>query len=106
MTLQNLYNKTVNVLRITKTSADDGSWTEAEVVHIYQLPCRINWLRGSERVMFSKDTWFRDAKVYCAVVDILNKDRISYDSKTYEVVNVSNPDEMNKYMIVEMRLIE
>lgn len=106
MSLKNLYNKTVDVLRITKTSDGGGSWTEVEVVHIHKLPCRINWLRGSERVMFDKDTWFRDAKLYCAVVDVLVKDRISYNSKTYEIVNVSNPDEMDKYMIVEMRLIE
>lgn len=99
-----LYNKTVDVMRITKTSDGMGGWTEAEVVHIDNLPCRINWLRGSERVQFDKDTYFRDAKLYCAVVDITNKDRIVYDGITYEVVNVSNPDNMDRYLIVEMKL--
>ena len=104
--ITDLYNVTVDVLRITRTSDSMGGATETEVVHINDLPCRINWSRGSERVMFDKDTWFRDAKLYCAVVDIQTKDRIVYDSKTYEVVNVSNPDNMGKYLIVEMRLVQ
>ncbi len=101
-----LYNVTVDVLRITRTSDSMGGFTEVEVILHNDLPCRINWVRGSEKIIFDKNNWFRDAKLYCSVVDIDVKDRIRYDSKTYEVVNVSNPDNMNKFLTVEMRLIE
>lgn len=104
--ISDLFNVTVDVVRITRTSDSMGGWTEVEVVLHNNLKCRINWVRGSEKVMFDKDTWFRDAKLYCNVIDIKTKDRIIYDSKTYEVVNVSDPDNMNKYLIVEMRLVQ
>lgn len=104
--ITDLYNATVDVLRITRTSDGMGGSTEVEVVHINDLPCRINWSRGSERIMFGKDSWFRDAKMYCGIVDIQTKERILYDSKTYEVVNVSNVDNMDRFLTVEMRLVE
>ena len=103
--ISGLFNSTVNVIRITKVKDDFGSHTEAEVVLHNNLKCRINWVRGSEKVFFDKDTWFRDAKLYCNVVDIQTKDRIVYNGTSYEVVNVSNPDNMGRYLIVEMRLI-
>ena len=106
MTLQDLYNVTVDVLRINRTSDSMGGWTEVEVILHNDLKCRINWVRGSEKVFTDKDTWFRDAKLYCNVVDIQTKDRIVYNSKTYEVVNVSDVDNMGKYLIVEIKLIE
>lgn len=101
-----LFNSKVDVERESRISDDMGGWVSAWAVIHKDLPCRINWSRGSERIMFSKDTWFRDAKIYCAVVDIQTKDRILYDSKAYEIANVSNPDNVNKYLIVEMKLVE
>ncbi len=104
--IQDMFNKTVDVLRITRTTDSMGGATEVEVILHNDLKCRINWSRGEERVMFDKDTWYRDAKLYCNVVAIQTKDRILYQSKVYEVKNVSNVDEADEYLIVEMRLIE
>ena len=104
--ITDLYNVTVDVLRMTNTSDDMGGWTEVEVILHNDLKCRINWVRGSEKVMFDRDTWFRDAKMYCGVVDILTKDRVLYNGNTYEVVNVSNVDNMDRYMVVDLRLVE
>ncbi len=106
MSLQDLYNVTVDVIRITKTSDSMGGWTDTDVIHINDLPCRINWSKGFEKVQFNKDTHYRDAKLYCAVVDITTHDRIVYDSKTYEIVSVSNVDNMNRFLTIEMNLIE
>ncbi|KKM88784.1 hypothetical protein LCGC14_1255310 [marine sediment metagenome] len=104
--ITNLFNTTVDVIRITRASDSMGGWTETEVVLHNNLKCRINWSKGEEKVQFDKDTWYRDAKLYCSVVNIQTRDRIIHKSKTYEVKNVSNVDEADKYLIVEMRLIE
>ncbi len=111
--MEHLFNSLVDVLRITSTADDFGGSTEVEVVLHNNLKCRINWSKGTEKVFLDKDTWFRDAKLYCKVVDIQTRDRIRYKTSTpvvstkdYEVVNVSNPDNVGKYLIVEMKLVE
>ena len=99
-------NIKVNVIRVTKTSEALGGWTEDETTLHENLPCRINWKRGSEKIYTDKNTYFRDARLFCKVVDIDVKDRIQYNSKTYEIVDVSNVDESNIYMVLDLKLIQ
>lgn len=82
-----------------------GGWTEVETVTYANEPCRINWSSGSERIYFDKNTYFRDGKIYCRVLTVTVENIIQYDGVNYEIVNVSNPDEMDKYMIIEIRLV-
>lgn len=101
------FNSKANIVRVFKAKdKTTGRWTEAPVVIHADLPCRINWARGSERIMFDKTTYYRDGKVYCDIRDIKTNDRFVYNNVSYEIVNVSNPDNMNWYMILEIRLIQ
>lgn len=100
------YNVKVNIIRITKTSDGAGGWTESESNLHTNLPCRIVWRRGSEKIFFDKTTHVLDARMYCRVVDVTTKDRVSYDSKKYEIVDVSNPDNMNRQLVLDLRLLE
>lgn len=100
--MEHLFNSMVDVKRITKTKDDYGSWTETfELIHD-NLKCRINWTKGEEHIMFGKETHIVDAKIYCNVVDIKVTDRVTYKEKDYEVIDVQNPDEVNKYLIVKL----
>ena len=99
-------NIKVNVIRTTKTAGALGGWTEVETTLNENLPCRINWKRGNEKIYTDKNTYFRDAKLFCKVVDIDVKDRIQYNSKTYEIADVSNVDESNIYMVLDLKLIQ
>ena len=99
-------NSKVNIIRIVKTAGTLGGYTEAENVLHSNLPCRINWKRGSEKIFFAKNTYFRDAKMFCKVVDIDMKDRVQYKSKTYEIVDIANVDESSRYMTLDLKLIE
>ena len=99
-------NLKVNVIRITKTAGALGGWTEIKNVLHNNLHCRINWKRGSEKIFFEKSTYFRDAKMFCRVVDIDIKDQVQYNGKTYEVVDVANTDESNRFMTLDLKLIE
>lgn len=95
----------VNILRITNTTSAMGQ-TEVPNVLYRNLPCRINWKRGSEKIFFGKETYFRDAKLFCRVVDIITKDRIQYGNKTYQIVDVANADESNRFLALDLKLIE
>jgi len=80
--------------------------TESTVVVHEDLPCRINWSRGREQIFFNKETYFRDAKVYCSVVDITVKHRLVFGGTTYEIVSVRNVDSMNRYLILDIKRVE
>ena len=99
------FNKKVNILRITNTTTAMGQTEVSNVLH-NNLPCRINWKRGSEKIFFNKDTYFRDAKLFCRVVDITGKDRVQYNSKTYRIVDVSNADESSRFLVLDLRIVE
>jgi len=99
------YNAKADILRITKTSDGMGGWTEEEVVLHDDLPCRIVWSKGTEKIQFAKDTHYCDATLYCRVVDITTKDRVTYDGTTYEIIDVANPDNRNKRLAVKLKLI-
>lgn len=104
--MQHLFNSKVDIVRVVEVSDGMLGQTESTVVVYKNLPCRINWSRGAEKIMFDKETYFRDGKVYCNVVDITVKHRAIYKARTYEIVDVRNPDEMNRYLILDIRLIE
>lgn len=100
------YNCKINVLRVGK--APDGMMGSVEsdrVLH-ENLPCRINWSRGAEKITFNKRTDYRDAKIYCRVVDVTTKDKVSYRDKTYEILSVSDVDEKERQLVLEIRKVE
>jgi len=99
------FNAKVNILRITSTTSGVGQTETANTLHS-NLPCRINWKRGSEKIFFAKNSYFRDGKLFCRVVDITNKDRVQYNSKTYQIVDVNNVDESNRLLVLDIRIIE
>jgi len=83
-----------------------GGWTEVENVLHNNLPCRIVWRRGSEKIFFDKTTHFSDARLYCRVVDITTDDRVVYDDKKYEIVDVQNTDNLNRQLVLDLRKLE
>lgn len=105
MSLQSLFNAKVNILRITSTPSAMGPTEIANVLH-NNLPCRINWKAGTQRIFFDKETYFRDGKLFCGVVDVTVKDRVQYGSKTYEIVDVNNVDEVGRFLALNLKLVE
>lgn len=99
------FKSKVNILRITSTPGAMGQTEVPNVLH-NNLPCRINWKRGSEKIFFGKNSYFRDGKIYCRVVDITVKDRVAYKGKTYQIVDVNNTDESNKLLVLDIRIVE
>lgn len=99
------FKSKINILRITSTQGAMGSIEVPNVLHS-NLPCRINWKSGSQRILFDKDTYFRDGVIYCRVVDITTKDRAQYGSVIYEIVEVKNADEVGRFLALTIKLVE
>jgi len=103
--MTHLFNKTVDVLRVTSTNTALGQ-SETVTTHIENLPCRLQWASGSERREFGKTGKIKDCSMYCSVVDVTQEDRISYNGKTYEILNIVNADETDKYLKIELGIFE
>lgn len=82
------FNKKVNVVRVTQTPGIGESGTETESTAIANLPCRIVQAKGNEEIKFGGVVHVVNLKLYCAIVDILQEDRITYAGDTYEVLNI------------------
>ena len=99
-----LFNCKVDIVRFTKVQDSMGGWSEAEGMLYQSLPCRINWSRGAEKIQFDKNTYYRDGKLYCHSIDVTVKDRVKYNGITYDIVDVNNVDEMNRYLILDIKI--
>lgn len=87
-----VYNVVVNVVRIVKTNVG-GIAGETPSNVVSNMPARIRWFRGKERLQFDKQTAYRDGTLHCRVpagVTITTKDRISYNGEEFEITAVED----------------
>lgn len=106
--MDHLFNKKIDFKRKTEGASDGmGGYVEVESTLHAGVPCRINWTKGSERILqFDKRTYYRDGKLYCRVKsDVTTKDTVVYGGAEYEIVDVRNVDEADCYMIVDIKKI-
>ena len=102
--MNHLYNIKVDVIRITKIKEGGLGSSESESVLHRNLPCRISWSSGSEKIQFNKDTYYRDGKLFCNVVDITVEDRIRFNGVIYEIVDVEDPHNMGRFLKLQLKL--
>jgi len=81
-----------------------GGWGEAEGILYQNLPCRINWSKGSEKIQFDKNTYYRDGKLYCRPIEVTVKERVKYNGATYSIIDSNNVDNMNRYLVMDIKL--
>lgn len=99
------YNIKVNVIQVTRTNDGLGG-TEALTTRISNLPGKWEWTSGTERLIYGKTGKVKEATFFCNVVTIDQNDRITYNGKTYEILNIFNVDERNKYLKIDLGLSE
>jgi len=103
--MRHLFNIKMNVERPTEVADDYGTVTTTWAMLHYQQPCRVNWLKGDEKVFTDRKSHFRDAKVYCDVIDIVVKDRITIGGNVFEVIEVANIDNVGKFLTIFLEKI-
>ena len=104
--MKNLFNNKIDIEYQIKTPDNYGGHTIFWVKRYKDMACRIRWLNGNEKIYLDKNTWLRDARVYCGVIDVGVTDRISYADQVYEIVNPENPDENNKFLAIDIHIAD
>lgn len=102
-----VYNCLVDVVRIAKTSTARGV-TEVPTNILTNMPARIRWTGGRERLQFDKQTHYRDATLHCRKggVTITTKDRIKYNDEMFEIVDVQDFRNLGKLLKIGLKRIE
>lgn len=103
-----VYNCFVNVVRIVRTNTAVGISEEPSNV-VANMPCRIRFHAGRERMQFDKQTWYRDATLHCRIpagVTITTKDRIDYKGDIFEIVDVVDFRNLGKLLKIGLKRIE
>lgn len=107
--MKHLFNSKVTFQRLTRTQDEYGTWTEswADITGLVDIPSRWNWLKGvsrGESFVNGKVEWVRDAKLYTTYSsNIKIDDRLVYNSENYDVINIADFDEINKYMTLDIK---
>lgn len=99
------YRTKVNVIKVTTTNDALGG-SETLTTRISNLPGKWQWATGTERLIYGKTGKVKEATFFCSVVTIEQTDRITYAGKTYEILNIFNVDELNKYLKIDLGLAE
>lgn len=84
-----LFNQKITVKSITLVDDDAMGHTETEVVVVENLPCKIDWKRGQQRLYMDKETYIRDAVIYTAYrTDITSECIVYIGDDKFEIVDV------------------
>lgn len=103
-----VYNCVVDVIRMTKTTTARGI-SEEPVTLVNLMPCNIDWMSGSEKMLSDKVTHYRDATLFCrkpAGVTIVVSDLVYYEDKRYEIVDIRNVNNLNLLLEIDIKRIE
>lgn len=107
--MKNLFKSKFTMQNCVRTQDAHGTWTEVwtNVTGLIDTPCRLNWLKGisrGESIINGKVEWVRDAKLYTSYsTGIKIDDRLVYNSENYNVINIADFDEINKYMTLDIK---
>jgi head-tail adaptor len=100
--MHHLFNAKCKIQGVIEPEAS-GTYSQTPYDKYTDVPCRIAWSQGQEKIMVGKDSWFRDAKVYCAVRDITTQDKLIYKDQEYDIVDVANPGEAGRFMVLSIK---
>lgn len=100
-----VYNILVDIIRLAKIKTSIGA-NATEQVPYHNLPAAIRWSKGSEKLMFDKTTWYRDATMRCRYCDIKTTDKVRYLGKDFEIVDIINFRNLNKRLVITLKRLE
>jgi len=107
--MRHLFNSKIDFQESTVVKDDYGSetitWTD--ISGLISVGARINWFSGvarGETFVNGRIEWARDAKIYTGYSSGISiDDRLVYNSKNYDIINIEDFDEMNKYMTLTVK---
>jgi len=103
MSIDNLYNITVNVQRPAMSQDDYGAAVKTYADLFTNIKARLQKKSGREIVFSDRDTIWSDYVLYCSpTVAIANQDRIEYDSRYFLVRGTDNANQMDHHKRVDL----
>jgi len=100
--MKHFFNTTIDVVRITRTNSALGSDETTTTLHD-DLAAKWVWSNGDEAIVVGKVSRKVEASVFTSVVDIKSSDRITYDSNSYEILDVQKHNNtLNKYLKIRV----
>jgi len=100
MSIESLLVSAVNVQTPTATRDAYGGYTESWGNALVDMPCRINPVSGSESFSMGKEGATISHKIYCIPATITESDRIVFGTRTFEIVEVRDTDELGRLMVI------
>lgn len=102
-----IYNVVVDVIRLTRISTSTGIQESKETI-VSNMLCSIRWRTGSERILFDKMSYFRDATLRCRSQGktITKADRIRHGGLDYEIVSVIDVNNLGQLLMIDIRRVE
>ena len=104
MAIDDYYDQTVVTKRTTTSKSTLGSTVDSWATNLTILG-KIRPKSGKDIIYNDKREIVSDYDLYCKVVDILEKDRVECEDKTYTVIFVKNPMNMSHHLEVSLKLI-
>jgi SPP1 family predicted phage head-tail adaptor len=105
--IKGLFNKEVLIYNVTESvSTLTGENLKTNSVGT-SLKCRIMPVTRAEIFRANKNNLEVKHRLYCHMSTWFNEgDRILYDSETYEITGMKNPDELDHFLQVDYKLVK
>ncbi len=111
--ITDFFNSTGLVEQLTNRRTGMGGLSKSYTTRISNLPCRLSSkFRGdfSETDEFGKMTVRQGWRLYCEASStnkaIKESDRITVDSKVYQVKTIHNPGNLDRHLQIDLLIIE
>jgi len=108
--ITDFFNSTGLVEQPASRQMGMGSLSKSYSTRIASLPCRLSGRTFAETDEFGKMTGRYVWRLYCGASStnraIESKDRITVDSKVYQVKTIHNPANLNRHLQIDLLLIE
>ena len=106
--ISDYYTTSVIIKRNTTSESTMGSIVNSWAVHLTILGCLrpLSYTRSGEVVMHNKIAVDADYVLYCAVTDIVEKDKAVIDDEDYDVKYVRNVMSRGHHLEILLRKIE
>jgi head-tail adaptor len=100
-------NVKIDILELVESyQRDDGSWSDEDwIPKLIDVPARIRWTTGREAIQFAQKQYLRDAVIRTDVIDVEVVDRVRYKGELFEIVDVTNPGEMDRFLKITVKRI-
>jgi len=103
--MKHFFRTKVDIISVVSTVIGLGA-TEVPTTFLSDLPCKWEWATGSEGKIYGKMGKLFAATMYCSIQDITQDMRVTYDGKTYEILNIINVNEIDRYLKIDLGLSE